>query len=259
MKIIFEGKKPVKPKVKPVQDAIVTESKGFLGMKKEIVLPKVEVQKMMPNTLYYEASVMPVTFGLKKKQYFKEKRLFKKFRDSVVLIKMGLRNGSFREFLIPAVVGSFVFNNGLFLIDPKMKYYIIDRDIWAFDFMEDISLPLKSQYSLTSELEEYLQPLWKNNVNKPLNPYIDTGEILRIVEASGICEVMSDLDPQTLKRSVDAQVMKEIVEGARLDKVIKVILVIMIVIAVIVFFDMIVSTYGAGIFQKIGSMFHKGG
>lgn len=185
----------------------------------------------------------------------KKRRSWLKFLDKhkgkSVLIKMEMGNGQFREFLTADEGGFFIFNKSLYVFDYSLKYYIIERDIWAYDFNEFMSIPLRKKFQITEQLEKFLQPNIDSQKRRPLNPKVDINEIRTLVENSDIIDVEASLNPSVLKRFTDSEVIKQVLQGTMLGRIFKVMFVLIIIIAVFMLLILILMLYQSGIFGTV--------
>lgn len=213
--------------------------------------------EIMPDEFYFIAKPFSAEYGLSATQLRKEKALYKKHPDKVVLIKMEMANGQFREFLAVEDLGCFYYRKSQYVFDVQMKYYIIERNIWAYDFHEYISLPLRKSFQISDKLEKLIQPEFDKAHKKPMNPHFNVNEIKTLIENSELVDVEASLNPTTLKRFTDSEVIKQVLQGAMLGRIFKIMFILIIVCAIFLLLLVIVNLYHAGIFEKIGHMFHK--
>jgi len=243
MRIKFEKKK--KPRI-PVLEESITGMKGVLE------------KDMKDDKLYYEARPFEVKYNLSKKQIRKEQKLFRKNLGSLVLIKMEMSSGQFREFLVPSYLDYFKYKTGLYVFDPSMKYYIIERDIWAFDFHELISIPLRKNFNISENLEKELQPEVDKSMRMPLKPNIDVNEIKTLIENSKLVDVEESINPMTLKRMTDSEVIKQVLQGAMLSRIFKIMFILIIIIAIFMVLLLVIQLYTSGIIGMVMDKFGGG-
>lgn len=229
--------------------------------KKEIKLPKgikkeeeTEQNKFYQELYNYEPQKEFKWFQFLAKR--KDKKLKKKYPSSLVLIRMELNSGKFIEFYGIEEFGSFVYNKKRYVIDENMKYYVINRDIWAYDYAEDLSLPIRKKMKLTEEGDKAVS-LIESEFRKPKNPRIPVSEIKTIIENSKVVDVENSLNPSILKRFTDSEVIKQVLEGASIGRLFKIILIIVIVIGILMLADLAVDMYDSGLFEKISESFKK--
>lgn len=185
-----------------------------------------------------------------KRKYLKQKK-----KESAVLIKMEMANGIFREFIVSDGAEYFYNKKNQYVLDEKHKYYILERDIWCYNFSEVISI----SYSQKLILSEELQDLIKKASLKPMKPHIPANEIKTLIENSKLVDVENSLNPTTLKRFTDSEVIKEVLQGAALGKIFKIIMILTIIIAILTLLTLLVSSYSAGVFEKLSGLFSKKG
>lgn len=217
-------------------------------------IPEAEI---MPEKFYYEAKAFTQTYGLSNGQIRKEKKIYTKNPDKVVLIKMEMANGQFREFLAVEDLGCFFYKKSQYVFDSAMKYFLIERNIWAYDFHEYLTLPLRKYFAISEKLEKLLQPEIDNARRKPLNPHVDVNEAKTLIENSQLVDVEASINPTTLKRFTDSEVIKQVLQGAMLGRIFKIMFILIIIMAVFLLMILLTTLYHAGIFEKVGNLFHK--
>lgn len=224
------------------------------------ILKEVEIKNPFINqkidVVYTESKpfipidAMPKWYQYKKKKEWKKNQDMLSKKEKVVLVKMEMNNGRFREFLVLEDAGSFIFNKNRYVFDLEQKYYIIDRDIWAYDFHESLSLPIRKKVVLTEDVDKFLS-LVEEKSRKPIPPKIESNEIRKLVENSNLIDVESSLNPTTLKHFTDSEVIKQVLQGAMLGKIFKVMFVLIIIIGIVVLLMFFLDLYHSGIFEKI--------
>lgn len=190
-------------------------------------------------------------------EWKKREEMRKNSPDKIILIRMEMNNGFFREFLAVEDIGSFIYKKARYVLDMEQKYYIIERNLWAYDFHESISLPIRKKIRPTEEVETLLNTI-EEAYRKPLSPKVPVNEIKKLIESSKVVDVENSLNPSTLRQFTDSEVIKQVLQGAMLGKIFKIMFVLIIIILIFVFLDTIVSMYASGVFDKISGMFHKG-
>ena len=231
------------------------ETKEFNDTFKE--LERVDKTEIL-GELYVKASPMNVQFALTKKSIRKQNKFYKKNIGKIVLIKMELGNGQFREFLASDQGGFFYFNKNQYIFDYEMKYYLIERNIWAYDYHEFLSLPIRKRFDISDKLEKELQPKIDSALKRPIPPPVDTSAIRTLIEESKLIDVEASINPTTLKRFTDSEVIKQVLQGTMLGKIFKIMFILIIVVAVFVFMLLLINLYSSGIFEQIKNMFHRG-
>lgn len=233
-------------------------------VKPDAVSNKIPVikDKLKDNVFYYESTKYeplkdrpPWLHRKSYKEYQEQVKFIEKNKDKVILIKMEMSNGQFREFLVADDCGSFIYKKGRYVLDPPMKYYIIDRDLWAYDFHEFLSIPLRKKYTLTHEIESLLEPAISTAKKRPLNPRIDVNEVKMLIENAKVVDVENSINPLTLKRFTDSEVIKQVLQGAMLSKLFKIMFVLIIIVSIVMFLLLIVNLYSSGIFEKLAGYF----
>lgn len=218
---------------------------------------RVHQKDLEPDKFYYEAMQFTPQYNLTKKQIRKEAELLKKHVGKIVLIKMELANGFFREFLVYEDSGYFYFNKSLYVFDHALKYYLIERNIWAYDFHELMSLPLKKEFHISDAVESIIMPVWDEKTKKPIPPHVNTNELRSLIENAEVVDVEASINPTTLKRFTDSEVIKQVLQGATLGKVFKIMFILIIIIAFFALISLIIQMYNAGLFEKLRHVFGK--
>lgn len=185
----------------------------------------------------------------------KQSEFLKKNKGKVVLVKMELVTGQFREFLVLDELGSFVYRANRYVFDYSLKYYIIERDIWAYDFHEFLSIPLRKQFSLSDKMIKLISPAIDKTMKNPKKPHIDIDEVKALVESSEIIDVEASLNPATLKRFTDSEVIKQVLQGTMIGRIFKVMFVLIIILVVLTLLQVIITLWQSGVIdQVIGSI-----
>ncbi len=218
-----------------------------------------EAKESTEEKVFYEAKPMTPETGLSKKQIKINKKYKEKHEGEIVLIKMEMASGLFREFLAHDEGGFFYFRKKQYPFDPQMKYYIIERKMWAYDYHELISIPLQKKIELSDSLIKLIQPVWDDARKKAINPRVDASQIQTLIENSDIVDVEASLNPLTLKRFTDSEVIKQVLQGTMLGKIFKIMFVLIIILAVMGLIQVMLSLYASGVFSALGSFFKGGG
>lgn len=250
-----EEKKPVKKQVKGQKSRMMPEP-ALLPITDD------EVRKR-DDTLYYPAHPMHLNFNLSRKKAKEQRKFMKRYEGEVVLIRMEMGTGQFREFLAHDEGGFFFFRRKEYILDSAMKYYIIERSIWGYDFHEFISIPIRKKFDLTDDVYTVMQPIVDamqqeadRKAKKPLDVYIDEGKIKTLIENAQIVDVEASLNPLTLKRFTESEVIKQVLQGTMLGKIFKIMFVLIIILAVFGLIQLILSVYQSGIIEKLIGQFN---
>lgn len=190
------------------------------------------------------------------KEWRERERLRKESPDKIILIRMEMNNGFFREFIAAEDSGSFVYKKNKYVLDMEQKYYIIERNIWAYDFHESLSLPLRKKIQPTEEVEKLLAKIEESYL-RPMNPKVPVNEIKKLVENSNIVDVENSLNPSTLRHFVESEVIKQVLQGAMLGKIFKIMFILIIIILIFGFLTLMISLYSSGVFDAIKGVFSK--
>ena len=155
-------------------------------------------------------------------------RKAKKNSASIVLIRMEMNNGRHREFIVKEDIekGGFMFNKGRYIFDLESKYFIVDSNIWAYDYHESFSLPVKR--------------------------IIPVDDLKKGIELKNEAEeVDHSSNPKTLHRFILAEIAQGIMRGASLGALFKTLVIIVIIVLLVGLFDFGIDLYSSGLIQQI--------
>ncbi len=145
--------------------------------------------------------------------------------DRTVLINMELINGMHKSFVVVEEKEGFYYRGKKYLIDNENKYFHIDAKMFAYDYHEEISLPI---------------------VRK-----IPVGKIKTVLEASPITEVEYAINPATLKRFEIAKIAEGIMKGQALDEFMRRIMVILFIVLIVTIIHFMIFLQKSGVFSQI--------
>lgn len=193
--------KPIKKvEVKKVEVKTIVEKK----VKEKPIIPKDDVfRELKPFNIVKHGSWLDL------KYYYK--RFIYKFRpQKTVLVNIELLNGFHISLVVKEKEDGFRYKGKMYVFDNELKYYNISAKLWAYDFHENFSMPIKRKLPL-------------DNIKKAL----ETSEISEI-------EYMSN--PTVLERFVTSKIAEGILKGQELDAWLRQVrlLVIIILLAVII-------------------------
>lgn len=149
----------------------------------------------------------------------------KRHPETIALINMELLNGFHKLFLVKEREEGFNYRNKQYLFDNEAKYFIIDSKIWAYDYHEIFTLPIKRTIPVTN--------------------------IRKTIEASKISEVEYATNPATLKRFAISKIAEGIMKGAQLDEVFKFLKLMTILIVVGVYIHLFVFMLKSGMLSSV--------
>lgn len=192
----------------------------------------------------------------KNKAYKRHKALLENHKEKSVLVRMEMDSGRFSEFIVSEDEGYFMYNKSMYIFDLEQKYYIISRDIWAYDYHQSMSLPIRKKMILSDAVSEFLDKIEDAGRN-PMPPSVEVNDIKKIVENSGLIDVEASLNPTTLKRFTDSEVIKQVLQGAMLGKIFKLMFIFIIIIGILVLLMFFTDLYHAGVFDKIKGALKK--
>lgn len=202
---------------------------------------------------YFKAK--PFTYFTRRKwtswRGYKEAKMLKKFPDKVVLIRMEMNNGTNREFLVLDEATAFVFRGGRYVMNLEDRFWVVDSNIWAYDFHESISISVSSKLKPNPDLLKYIDQL-KENTKKSIKNQIPANELKEIIEQSGISEVESSISPIVLERLIKSEIVQAILQGSALGRLFRVLLILIIIIVIGVGIDLVIDFIDSGILEEIG-------
>ena len=110
---------------------------------------------------------------------------------STIKVNMELSNGEVMPFVIKILDGGFIFNKGFYLIDEKAKYYDNNAKLWCFDYHEELCFPVVKR--------------------------INIGDIKNSIYQSGDVELETAINPVSLQKFMESNVIQKILAGAELE------------------------------------------
>lgn len=169
---------------------------------------------------------IPIQFKLTDVNTWKDKyrELFAK--DKCVLINMELLNGMNRLFLVKEKQGGFQYRKKKYILDDDSKYYIIEAKMYAFDFHEGFTLPIKRK--------------------------IPVSTIRETIKKSEVSEVEYSTNPETLQNFMVAKIAEGIMKGAEIDAWMKQIRILLIIFGIISAIHFFLYAQKSGVFAQIG-------
>jgi len=160
------------------------------------------------NEFYFKAK--PYTYFWRSRwtwRGYKDRRMLKKFPDKVILVRFEMNNGTHREFLIKDDASAFVFRNARYVLDLEDRYWVVDSNIWAYDFHESISISVTPRLKPNPELLKYIKELEENS-KKSINKKIPVNELKETIEQSGVSEVENSINPIVLERLIKSEIVQ---------------------------------------------------
>jgi hypothetical protein len=147
---------------------------------------------------------------------------FKYLDSSCLLVNMELVNGDYVTFLVYPINNSFYRNEKRYVIDEDVKYYNKSFKMYALDYHENFTLPLKRSIP----------------VEKLKNSTAGTS-------------IEMAYNPSTLDTFIKSSVIEKVIKGADLDKVLDFIKLLMVIILIISGATLIIVMKGSGMFNNI--------
>ena len=184
----------------------------------------------------------PTDFNILKKpkwysiKYWKYKYYYKFLEDRIIFINLRLKNGNHRSFLVPEQAGGFEYNDGKYIFDNVSKYWHIDAKHWTYDFHQDWCLPINRQ--IKGEMI--------STIFMPLDPEVPVNEIKRAIENSKYEQIQFQTNPLILKKTVDAEVIRQLLTSKILADKIAFLTILVIITIIAVGINIILSLYLGG-------------
>lgn len=153
------------------------------------------------------------------REWFEQKIILRYHRSRCFLINMELRNGDHDAFLVAHVGGSFRFRGGEYVIDEPCRYFYAPMGMYALDYHEGFSLPVKR--------------------------IIDVNTIKNTIEQSGVTEVELMMNPSTLTRFVESKIAEGVMKGQQIDdflRSLKMMIMINVIVSIITLLLFIAKT-----------------
>ena len=249
--VLCNMKKPViKESIEPeVREKKEHDNVDISGKKR---IPKKDLKD---EEFYYAVDVFKPKQHLSKRVLRKERKLRKKFPSQLVLVRFELGSGMFREFYVPENIEGFVFNKKRYVFDTNQRYFVVERGCFAYDFHEHLSLPLRKRFNITPDVETLLTKEIESKTKKPLRPFSNISEIQTLIENSKVVDVEESINPMTLKRFTDSEVIKQVLAGAMLSKILKIAVIVLFVVLLLSFFSFALNLWSSGLIEKVTEMF----
>jgi len=141
------------------------------------------------------------------------------------LIHMEMRNGNYLDFIMLTALPAFKFRGGRYIIDDDLKYYNESSKMWALDYHQDISLPVRHK--------------------------IDVNKIVKTIHETGITDVDTALNPFSLERFMVNEVIQKVMRGEDMDKLFKFMKIMLILIFVTVVICLIILIQASGLLSGL--------
>lgn len=207
-----KGVKGLTPELKSHLDIIAAAKGHYIDSKKE-----------------YEATFKEYN-TVKKGSIFDIQRWYRLFKlktakTTAIYVNMELRNGMHIQFVAYISHPYFIWKKGLYIIDDELKYWNSTVGMFAIDYHQDLSLPIKK----------------KVNVN----------EIKHTVESVGGFEVETALNPHSLKQWLESDVVQKIIKGQELDQFMRRLMTISIIGALAAIAMLLLFMWKSGMFEQI--------
>jgi len=153
------------------------------------------------------------------------KRKDNKHPEKTWLIHMELNNGNAEDFIVSIDRNEFNYLNGLYIIDDDFKYYNISSRLWALDYHQGLSIPIKHHINLT---------LLKKGISQ-----------------AGITDIDTAINPLTLKQWLESDVIQKVMKGEELDRYFRLMKLLCIINLVINILVMLILLKTSGILNGV--------
>lgn len=159
-------------------------------------------------------------------QYWYGRFILKFRKENVVLINMELSNGLHTKFIVKLKNdNTFKYKKKMYILDEDSKYYVTSSKIYAFDFHENFSIPIKRKIPMPS--------------------------IRKTVEGSGLSEVEYMTNPSTLERFSISKIAEGIMKGQQIDEFFKKIQIMIIIILITVVIHLLLFAQKSGMLSQV--------
>lgn len=142
-----------------------------------------------------------------------------------ILVNMELRNGHHVSFIEPLAGQSFKFMGGEYIFDEDVKYFHISSGLWACDYHQDFSLPVKRKL--------------------PIN------EVSKTIKSMSNCEVELMLNPATLEQFVKSKIAEFLMKAIIVDEYLKSMKLIVFITMIATLILLVLFIYKTGMLQGI--------
>lgn len=167
-------------------------------------------------------SKMNIKFWISK---FKEK-----YRPAkCVLINFETLAGFHTHFLVTEKDGGFKYGVNQYVFDEELKYYVISAKLWAYDFHEGFTLPIKRRI--------------------PIN------EIRKSIVSSKITDVEYATNPRLIKEFMTSKIAEGIMKGSALDSWMRQMKLFLIIVMVATIIHLILFVNASGMLANLNLPF----
>lgn len=207
--------------VKKKERAIIKEQTQLAGKPsfvEETQRDPVEYEGGKPfNPLKYKKSKLSF-------KYWKDWYMERRHPETTVLVNIELVNGFHKMFLVKERDEGFKYRGKKYLFDNEFKYYIIDTKLYAFDYHEDLVLPVRRRIPVST-------------IRKTMDA----------VDA----EIAYATNPRTLEQFVISKIAEGIMKGSQLDEVFKFLKFMLLIILVVVVIHLLLFASKSGILSSV--------
>jgi hypothetical protein len=215
-------------------------------MKKE-AKTETEIKPEIKTETKKEFSFMNLIKGrVEKEQNFEPKEIFKQYKINknkglldfkgwryklmskyhpltTIKVNMELTNGETFPFVVKVIDGGFVFNEGFYILDEKYKYYDTNAKLWCFDYHEELCLPVDKKIKIS--------------------------EIKKTIYESGEIELESAINPVSLQKFMESNVIQKILAGAELEDSMRKMKMYLIITMIVSIVSLLLTAKSSGLFN----------
>jgi len=124
---------------------------------------------------------------------------YRKWKDKnptdSLLIHMELDNGFHTQFIAYIVDNKFKYKKRVYIVDDELKYYDLNTKLYALDYHQSISIPIKRKIDLT---------LIKDGIRH-----------------KGVTDVDTAINPSNLASFLESEIIQRVIQGGDIDNIFK--------------------------------------
>jgi hypothetical protein len=152
---------------------------------------------------------------------YKHKLLSKYFPLQTIMVNMQLTNGFHMQFIVRIKNGGFVFDNGFYIVDDKLKYYNASTKMWCLNYHEELCFPVSQTINIT-DIKESL---------------IENDDV----------ELETAVNPISLQKFMESTVIQKLLAGAEMEDSLRMIKIIVICSGMISFVTLLLVANMSGL------------
>jgi hypothetical protein len=147
------------------------------------------------------------------------------FPHKSILVNMELINGFHNSFVVFEKDGGFTYKGRNYIFDDDLKYYHLGAQLWALDYHENFSIPLKRKIPLT--------------------------KIQKTLESTDITEVEYMTNPATLERFTISKIAEGVMKGQKIDEFFRQLRLLLIITMVASIIHLLLFAQKSGILSQV--------